>query len=528
MSAQAEQKKRGRVWDPFVRLFHWSLVAAFATAWWGLGENAVHETAGKIVLLLIVARTAWGFIGPSSARFENFLRGPRATLAYVVSIARGKPAHYLGHNPAGAAMIGLMLATLAMTAGSGILMTTTAMWGSEWIEYIHGFSAYAMLVLIVGHLLGVIAAAIQHRENLLWSMVTGRKWVPIGTKAYLGKMKLTAPALVGAVLVLATTAIAWNTSTRLLNASFWRMPKMVTAELAKNGCEKIIVSGPRAEIYPARRLLYSAENNGITFPEPFEVTWTTALEKRPTLPTDAIKAWCLAIQQQISESGNSVATVEEQPSQNTIPPTEARIAALETELKSRIAQIEGALNTLAKQDLSTTFQWSPNAFRQAVEIASSYRVTPIETVYTITTAATEPLRNLVIQKKPAETVKTTVKTKKTFARQTKVLPSKKTIRKLRTKPKRKAWNNQAGSSRSSGLTSGSSSGASSGSNSGSGGSSGGSNGSNGSSGSNSGSGSGSSDSDSDDNDDNSGSSNSGSGSSNSGSGNSGSGSDSDD
>jgi cytochrome b len=159
--------KNERVWDPLVRLFHWSLVAAFATAWWGRGETVIHETAGKVVICLIIFRAVWGLIGPASARFENFIAGPKATLAYVLDILRGKPAHHIGHNPAGAAMIGLMLLTIAATAASGVLMTTTALWGNAWIEWIHGTSAYLTLLLIAAHLLGILAAAIQHHENLV-------------------------------------------------------------------------------------------------------------------------------------------------------------------------------------------------------------------------------------------------------------------------------------------------------------------------------------------------------------------------
>jgi cytochrome b len=171
--------KRERVWDPLVRLFHWSLVGAFVTAWFGRGEAIVHETAGEIVLALIVLRVVWGIIGPGSARFEMFIRGPKETFNYLLAILRGNPEHFAGHNPAGAAMIVLMLATLALTTLSGILMSTTALWGNSSIEWIHGTSAYLMLILIAGHLCGVILASLQHRENLPLAMVTGRKKVPV-------------------------------------------------------------------------------------------------------------------------------------------------------------------------------------------------------------------------------------------------------------------------------------------------------------------------------------------------------------
>ncbi len=361
MPVHADTKVRGRVWDPFVRLFHWSLVAAFATAWWGLGENNIHETAGKIVLLLIILRAAWGIIGPGSARFENFLKGPRSTLAYVVSIMRGKPAHYLGHNPAGAAMIGLMLLTLATTAASGILMTTTALWGGEWTEWIHGWSAYAMLALIAGHLLGILAAAIQHRENLVWSMVTGRKWVPAGTRSHLGKMKLTRWSIAGAVLAITASAAAWNGSTGLLNASYWRMPKILAAELAKNGCEGVVVTGPRAEVYPERILYYQVSSAQSSLNATLAIPLSAALERRPELETDPFKSLCPGTEPVVAQ--------QNQPA----PPVELGTSAAVEQLANRITRLETEFSAY-KQASTLGLSTIPSAFRQATEAISLLKV----------------------------------------------------------------------------------------------------------------------------------------------------------
>jgi len=118
-----KERRMVRVWDPLVRLFHWSLVAAFAVAWLTADElSTVHEIAGYVVAGLIAFRLVWGFVGSRNARFAHFLKAPGATLSYLGDMARGKERRYLGHNPAGAMMIVALLVMLSGTALTGWLM----------------------------------------------------------------------------------------------------------------------------------------------------------------------------------------------------------------------------------------------------------------------------------------------------------------------------------------------------------------------------------------------------------------------
>jgi cytochrome b len=165
-----------RVWDPFVRAFHWALAASFAVAW-ATSENweGVHDAAGYVAGGLVLLRILWGFVGPRYARFAQFVRPPGSVIDYLRAIKDGSERRYIGHNPAGGAMIVILLAALAATAVSGWLMTTDAFWGSTVMQRCHSALAHGVLALVVLHLAGVGLASLRHHENLVRAMVVGVK-----------------------------------------------------------------------------------------------------------------------------------------------------------------------------------------------------------------------------------------------------------------------------------------------------------------------------------------------------------------
>ena len=165
-----------RVWDPLVRVFHWSLAALFVFAY-ATGDEVerLHIAAGYAIAGLIALRIVWGFVGPRHARFADFVRSPRAILVYLRDKALHKAQRYVGHNPAGGAMIIALLVLLAATGATGYMMTTDAYWGVKWIEEIHEACANLTVGLVTLHVLGVVIESFAHRENLVKSMVTGRK-----------------------------------------------------------------------------------------------------------------------------------------------------------------------------------------------------------------------------------------------------------------------------------------------------------------------------------------------------------------
>lgn len=165
-----------KVWDRFVRVFHWSLVALFTVAFLTGDEvEWLHLWAGYAIAALVAMRIVWGFIGPESARFSSFVRGPRAVMTFLRQSLHLQAPRYLGHNPAGGAMTVALLVLLAALCGTGIAMTTDAYWGSKALEEVHEALAYITLALIGLHILGVFIAAWEHGENLVRAMITGRK-----------------------------------------------------------------------------------------------------------------------------------------------------------------------------------------------------------------------------------------------------------------------------------------------------------------------------------------------------------------
>jgi cytochrome b len=172
----AKAPERVRVWDPLVRIFHWSLVATVSVSWVTGGEiKQVHIASGYVVLGLVATRIVWGLIGTRHARFRDFIYGPRAILGFLRDTLRFRAQRYHGHNPAGGAMVLALLLVLSATCATGYMMTTDTFWGVEWVEKVHHFAASFLLVLIGFHIAGVAIASIEHRENLVKAMFTGWK-----------------------------------------------------------------------------------------------------------------------------------------------------------------------------------------------------------------------------------------------------------------------------------------------------------------------------------------------------------------
>lgn len=176
-----------RVWDPIVRLFHWSLLTAFAISWLTQEEQYnLHLLAGYTTLGLISLRFVWGLIGTQHARFADFIYSPSTIYADIKSIASGHGKRYIGHSPAAGLMIIALLTGLIVVTISGVALDGAENWSGPMaemnlyhytglIQSVHVMSTNLLLILIALHVLGVLYTSFIHQENLVRTMITGWK-----------------------------------------------------------------------------------------------------------------------------------------------------------------------------------------------------------------------------------------------------------------------------------------------------------------------------------------------------------------
>lgn len=174
-TANPTARVRILVWDVPTRLFHWLLVLSFVVAYLTSESERLqlwHVGAGYVFGALLLFRLVWGLVGTRYARFGNFVCGPHAVIRYLRSLFSRRPAHYIGHNPAGAWAIVAML-------GLGLLTVLTG-WASfndygDWFGELHEGIVNVLLLIVGVHVAGVLLSSLLHRENLVRAMVNGYK-----------------------------------------------------------------------------------------------------------------------------------------------------------------------------------------------------------------------------------------------------------------------------------------------------------------------------------------------------------------
>jgi len=168
-----------KVWDPLVRIFHWSLAGAFAANALILDdESKWHETVGYVAVGFVVFRLLWGLIGTRHARFSDFPPDVGGALGQVQDMATGRVRRHVGHTPLGALMIYNLLLSVLLLGATGYAMTTNAFWGVEWVEELHEVIATWAEIWVVLHIVAVIYESRRTGVNLPKSMVTGTKSMP--------------------------------------------------------------------------------------------------------------------------------------------------------------------------------------------------------------------------------------------------------------------------------------------------------------------------------------------------------------
>ncbi|OGS96197.1 MAG: cytochrome B [Gallionellales bacterium RIFCSPLOWO2_02_FULL_57_47] len=168
--------RRILIWDAPTRVFHWLQAISFAGAYLTAESERnrdIHMAFGYILLGLIVFRLLWGFLGTRYARFSSFLFKLGEIIAYLLSLIKGKPGHYLGHNPAGSVSVWLLLALGLFLCVTGVMALQDD--AVDAVVELHGIATSIMLAVILLHVIGVLVSSVLHRENLVRSMITGFK-----------------------------------------------------------------------------------------------------------------------------------------------------------------------------------------------------------------------------------------------------------------------------------------------------------------------------------------------------------------
>lgn len=180
----AKKTAQRYVWDIFVRIFHWSLVTAFAVAFYyhqSEWDRLTHVNAGYTVAALLIARIVWGFMKTGYANFRSFPPDPPRAVEYVQEVMHGRARRFMGHNPAGSIVIYAMLLCGLVTVTSGYLVYNDG-WlisNSHYAKLVHHYAAWTWLLLVALHIVGVVTESLLHHDNLIKAMITGCKRVSL-------------------------------------------------------------------------------------------------------------------------------------------------------------------------------------------------------------------------------------------------------------------------------------------------------------------------------------------------------------
>jgi cytochrome b len=215
------EKKTLRVWEPLIRIGHWTLVLAFFTAYFTEDDfMTLHVWAGYVVGAYLLIRIVWGFVGGKYARFSSFIYSPSQIMGYLKNLIVAKPQHYIGHNPAGGAMVIALLLSLSATTFTGLKLYavednkgpfalsvtqvqkqiqsvslisvaneedddekselidseyTIDKQAEEFWEELHEFFTNLTLLLVFLHIMGVAVSSYIDKEKLVKAMFTGNK-----------------------------------------------------------------------------------------------------------------------------------------------------------------------------------------------------------------------------------------------------------------------------------------------------------------------------------------------------------------
>ena len=181
------------VWDFPTRIFHWTMAIVVLVAWVSSEAGGstfwIHVYSGTLLIGFVVFRAIWGVIGSRYARFGDFVHSPETVKAYTRNLAAFRPPHSTGHNPLGGWMVIALLVVILLSVLTGMMAHTRGYTGplayiaGGLFDGVHAGFVNLLMILIFGHVVGVLVHGFITRENLPRAMVTGNKDIPEGVKA---------------------------------------------------------------------------------------------------------------------------------------------------------------------------------------------------------------------------------------------------------------------------------------------------------------------------------------------------------
>lgn len=228
--------KKVKIWDAPTRLFHWALallvllsyltgeIGGFDFTMPGSGNMVanmnIHIWSGLSILTLLIFRLVWGFVGSTSSRFSAFVKGPGAIFAYLGDVAKRSVKFTAGHNPAGGAVIVLMLILLLAQASTGLFAKEDDFFGlagplngfvseetANEITEIHESIWGAIEVVVIAHIAANFFYWLVLKHNLIVPMFTGRADAPAGEPD--PNIKFASSVTAAVVFVVAAGIVLW-------------------------------------------------------------------------------------------------------------------------------------------------------------------------------------------------------------------------------------------------------------------------------------------------------------------------------
>ncbi|WP_414828650.1 cytochrome b/b6 domain-containing protein [Alteromonas sp. H39] len=168
-----------RVWDPFIRICHWTLVTVFTLNYFVLEPGDLpHEILGYIAFGLILVRIVWGVIATNRAGFRHASFRKAAFSRHITELKNRNVSKTHGHNPVGWLMVFLVIGLFTGLGVTGFMMEEIdAFWGNQTLQGIHEWLAHTLYAAAIVHIVAVILTQWWGKVALIPAMITGKRHI---------------------------------------------------------------------------------------------------------------------------------------------------------------------------------------------------------------------------------------------------------------------------------------------------------------------------------------------------------------